>query len=72
MIKHSNSVRKTRSARRRVRTRPMAFASLAVLAALSSQAARAQTVDYGALEQLFGEAVTTSATGSPELYPTCL
>jgi len=26
----------------------------------------AQTVDYGALEQLFGQAVTTSATGSPK------
>jgi iron complex outermembrane receptor protein len=28
--------------------------------------ARAQTVDYGALEQVFGEPVTTSATGKPQ------
>lgn len=28
--------------------------------------ARAQSMDYGALEQLFGEPVTTSATGSPQ------
>lgn len=29
--------------------------------------AHAQNVDYGALEQMFGQAVTTSATGSPQL-----
>ena len=29
-------------------------------------AARAQTVDYGALEQLFGEPITTSVTGKPQ------
>jgi iron complex outermembrane receptor protein len=29
--------------------------------------ARAQQVDYGALEQMFGQPVTTSATGSPQL-----
>jgi hypothetical protein len=28
--------------------------------------AAAQTVDYAALEQLFGEPVTTSVTGSPQ------
>jgi outer membrane receptor protein involved in Fe transport len=28
--------------------------------------AHAQSIDYGALEQLFGEPVTTSATGSPQ------
>ena len=28
--------------------------------------AQAQSMDYGALEQLFGEPVTTSATGSPQ------
>jgi outer membrane cobalamin receptor len=28
--------------------------------------ARAQTIDYGTLEQLFNESVTTSATGSPQ------
>ena len=38
------------------------------IVALSSAAAgaRAQTMDYGSLEQLFGEPVTTSATGSPQ------
>ncbi|HXJ00331.1 MAG TPA: TonB-dependent receptor [Micropepsaceae bacterium] len=35
-------------------------------AAFFPQLAWAQTVDYGALEQLFGEHVTTSATGSPQ------
>ena len=29
-------------------------------------AAGAQSIDYGSLESLFGEAVTTSATGSPQ------
>jgi outer membrane receptor for ferrienterochelin and colicins len=33
---------------------------------LAGTAARAQSVDYGALEQLFGEAVTTSVTGKPQ------
>jgi iron complex outermembrane receptor protein len=36
----------------------------AVLGACS--AARAQSIDYAALEQLFGEPITTSATGSPQ------
>jgi iron complex outermembrane receptor protein len=42
-----------------------AAASLAALA-VAAPAARAQTIDYGSLEQLFGEPVTTSATGSPQ------
>ncbi len=33
--------------------------------ALVASAAHAQSIDYGAMEQLFGEPVTTSATGSP-------
>ena len=33
---------------------------------LESGAARAQSMDYGALESLFGEPVTTSVTGSPQ------
>lgn len=41
-----------------------AGAVLAVL--LSCAAAHAQSVDYGALEQLFGEPVTTSVTGKPQ------
>ena len=32
----------------------------------ASQQAFAQSVDYGALQQLFAEPVTTSATGSPQ------
>jgi len=36
------------------------------LAALVTTPAAGQTIDYGSLEQLFGEAVTTSATGSPD------
>src|ERR1700679_109808 len=31
-----------------------------------STPARAQSMDYGSLEKLFGEPVTTSATGSPQ------
>lgn len=40
----------------------------AALAALPfvAGAAGAQSIDYGSLESLFGEAVTTSATGSPQ------
>jgi outer membrane receptor for ferrienterochelin and colicins len=38
-------------------------ASLTLAAALP---AAAQSVDYGSLQELFGEAVTTSATGSPQ------
>lgn len=37
-----------------------------VCASGPQQSASAQSVDYGALESLFGEAVTTSATGSPQ------
>lgn len=44
----------------------MAAASLALVAALTASAAHAQSIDYGSLEQLFGEPVTTSATGSPQ------
>lgn len=39
---------------------------LAVLSAIFAAPAQAQTVDYGALEKLFGESVTTSATGQPQ------
>jgi iron complex outermembrane receptor protein len=34
--------------------------------AIASLTVHAQTVDYGALAELFGESVTTSATGSPQ------
>ncbi len=43
-----------------------ACAVLSVAAALSGSRARAQSVDYGALEQLFGEPITTSVTGKPQ------
>jgi iron complex outermembrane receptor protein len=39
---------------------------LPLAAGLAAPAAMAQGVDYGALEQLFGESVTTSATGQPQ------
>ncbi|MDB5455991.1 MAG: TonB-dependent receptor plug [Caulobacter sp.] len=34
--------------------------------ALAASTAHAQSIDYGAMEQLFNEPVTTSATGSPQ------
>jgi len=40
-----------------------AAASLALVAATGAQA---QSIDYGSLEQMFNEPVTTSATGSPQ------
>jgi outer membrane receptor protein involved in Fe transport len=40
-------------------------ACTALLAAIATQA-RSQAIDYGALEKLFGEPVTTSATGVPQ------
>ncbi len=39
---------------------------IGAFASVVSFPARAQTMDYGSLEQLFGEPVTTSATGSPQ------
>ncbi|MES2723363.1 MAG: TonB-dependent receptor [Pseudomonadota bacterium] len=36
------------------------------LALAAASAANAQSIDYGSLEQLFNEPVTTSATGSPQ------
>jgi iron complex outermembrane receptor protein len=37
-----------------------------MVAALHPRIGRAQAVDYGALEQIFGEPITTSATGKPQ------
>ena len=42
------------------------IAAVAGLPLVASAAAHAQSIDYGSLEQLFGEPVTTSATGSPQ------
>ncbi len=44
--------------------RSIALCTLLVIGAAG--AADAQTIDYGSLEQLFSESVTTSATGSPQ------
>ncbi len=38
-----------------------------VFSMAAAHQARAQNVDYGSLEQMFGQPVTTSATGSPQL-----
>ncbi|MGA7713041.1 MAG: TonB-dependent receptor [Rhizomicrobium sp.] len=40
--------------------------TVGMFASIVSLSANAQTMDYGSLEQLFGEPVTTSATGSPQ------
>ena len=42
------------------------IAAVAALPLMVAAAAQAQSIDYGSLEQLFGEPVTTSATGSPQ------
>jgi len=47
-----------------IRTNVAALASVAGLAMAGN--AHAQSVDYGALEELFNEPVTTSATGAPQ------
>ncbi len=47
--------------------RCLAAVSAIVLGTCLTHEARAQEVDYGALEQIFGQPVTTSATGSPQL-----
>jgi iron complex outermembrane receptor protein len=39
---------------------------LVAIASIAPAPAHAQAIDYGALEQLFGEPVTTSVTGSPQ------
>jgi iron complex outermembrane receptor protein len=44
----------------------VSLSGLALTCGLAAQA-RAQQIDYGAFEQLFGQPVTTSATGSPQL-----
>jgi outer membrane cobalamin receptor len=48
-----------------MRIKLLTAASIMALAVVAT-GARAQTIDYGSLEQLFGEPVTTSATGSPQ------
>jgi iron complex outermembrane receptor protein len=48
------------------RARRAFFLASLTSAALLSTSAVAQTIDYGSLEQLFGEPVTASATGTPQ------
>jgi iron complex outermembrane receptor protein len=43
------------------------LAALAGLGGLAPAAAHAQAIDYGTLEQIYGEPVTASATGKPQL-----
>ena len=49
-----------------MKTTLFAGASVGLCLLASAGAASAQSMDYGALEQLFNEPVTTSATGSPQ------
>src|SRR5204863_125155 len=42
------------------------IAAVAALPLIVAAAAHAQSVDYGSMEQLFGEPITLSATGSPQ------
>ncbi|WP_297509434.1 TonB-dependent receptor [uncultured Caulobacter sp.] len=49
-----------------MKTTLFAGASVGLCMLASATAASAQSIDYGALEQLFNEPVTTSATGSPQ------
>jgi outer membrane receptor for ferrienterochelin and colicins len=58
------TVVKERLLNKRPAARAILVVSLIVIAPLSP--ARAQSIDYGNLEQLFGEPVTASATGSPQ------
>lgn len=42
------------------------LATSCALVSLSSSAVMAQSIDYGSMQELFGESVTTSATGKPQ------
>src|SRR5471032_2184457 len=48
------------------RTRWTRLLCTACILSVAASGAGAQSMDYGALEQLFGEPVTTSVTGSPQ------
>ena len=48
-----------------LRVRP-SLAGVSLFSMLYAAPGHAQTIDYGALEQMFGEPVTTSVTGSPQ------
>lgn len=49
-----------------MKTISLQFPALALILTLGVGSAQAQSIDYGSLEELFGEAVTTSATGKPQ------
>ena len=49
-----------------MKTQLLSAAAVAAFAFSAVQAAHAQSIDYGSLQQLFNEPVTTSATGSPQ------
>lgn len=49
-----------------MKTTLFAGASVGLIILASATAASAQSIDYGSMEQLFNEPVTTSATGSPQ------
>src|SRR6185437_1586764 len=54
------------SVAQRTRRKWASAAGVALALVLLSRGAVAQSIDYSALEQLFGEPVTSSVTGSPE------
>src|SRR3984885_15346360 len=63
-MKHFNGPRASRVLFNLAATPPRIAAVLALMGA--SHGVVAQTINYGPLEQLFGEPVTTSVTGSPQ------
>jgi iron complex outermembrane receptor protein len=60
------SERSTRPPSEKFRRLRLASTCALLTAMVALQRAEAQSVDYGALEQVFGEPVTTSATGQPQ------
>jgi outer membrane receptor for ferrienterochelin and colicins len=65
MIAKSSCRNGNRPGQRRTILLSAGVVSFALIALVHSPA-HAQSIDYGSLQQLFGESVTTSATGSPQ------
>ena len=63
-MKHSNGRRASAAPFNLAARPPRIVAALVLMSA--SHGAAAQTINYGSLQQLFGEPVTTSVTGSPQ------
>jgi iron complex outermembrane receptor protein len=59
-------IRKDGQALHRFRSRLLSGLAISAAALMNLPPAQAQTMDYGSLEHLFGEPVTTGATGSPQ------